>query len=294
MPQIFTWTAAVFYAILPAIFWLIIWYKKDSLQPEPKTMILRAFFLGMLGVLPFFGIQFMLQDSSHLISLWEILQTKYFLLSTFFFVLVLAGLEEFFKHFSVVCMGRKLDIYFDQIVDGIVYSVSAALGFAFMENVVYFANALMLDGISPSFLRIFIFRSFGTMLGHTIFSGIFGYFWGHARLSHTVCKKERRMHFPHWHNALQTLELHIIFHHILHHHSTKTHHHRRRDLVREAFFLATFVHTVFNLLIIFEIFGTTLTPLIAPFLLLGFLYLSHQFLIKQNIKIWKIPKPKRV
>src|SRR6185503_4071224 len=112
MPLFFSWITAVFFALLPALFWLVIWYKKDYVQPEPKGLVAKAFFFGMLGIIPFLGIQFMVENSPNLTFLWQVFSHKSFFLSTFFLTLTLAALEEFIKHFSVLGLGSKLSVYF--------------------------------------------------------------------------------------------------------------------------------------------------------------------------------------
>jgi RsiW-degrading membrane proteinase PrsW (M82 family) len=289
MPQQILIAIAIITAFLPALFWLFIWYKKDSVQPEPKRMIVLAFFFGVLGILPFFGIKFMLKQSPTLLELWGDLSTHSFFLSTLFLTILLAGLEEFVKHFSVLRLGKYLDVYFDQIVDGVVYSVSAALGFAFAENIVYFVNILLFTGISPDFWSVFLFRSFGTMVGHTIFSGIFGYFWAYAFFSKKIATRHSESVSHLWNftkSFFETIRFHIIRRHILIGRPS-AHRHEKADLLREAFLLATLLHTIFNLLLGMEIFGKMLTPLIVPLLIGGFVWISGKFLMKENVKIMK-------
>ena len=47
-------------AFLPALFWLFIYYKKDSQDPEPKRVIVKAFLVGALFALPFLGLRFVM------------------------------------------------------------------------------------------------------------------------------------------------------------------------------------------------------------------------------------------
>jgi len=284
MSELWNWILAIFFALLPAIFWLMIWYRKDFVQPEPKEMVIKAFLCGMLGVIPFFGIQFMLEHSPNLLSIWGVFAQKSFLLSTLLLTFCLATLEEGVKYFSVLGLGKKLDKYFDQIVDGIVYCVSAALGFAFMENVLYFGHALLFVGISAQFWEVFMFRSFGTMLGHAIFSGIFGFFWGYALFSfrHAAQGTAHMSRHTFW----DTLRFRIIFERVLPDKPLKRSDGTERDLIREAFLFAVVLHLIFNLLLTFQVFGRALTPFIVPILIVGFLYLSHQFAVKRNTQIW--------
>jgi len=278
-------------AILPAFFWLIIFFKKDSAQPEPKKMIFRTFFLGIFSVIPFFGINFALEKSPNLQFFFDYLSQKIVFIEIII-IFLLAFLEEIAKHFAVLRLGSSLKIYFDQIVDGIIYSVSAALGFAFAENFFYFWQAgKFFDFSDTEFWVIFGFRSFGTMLGHVIFSGIFGFFWGHAFLSTAVAKKHNFSVRKFFSKIFQTLKFHIIFRHILISRPSLRGH-EKSDLVREALFLATIIHAFFNFFIETEIFGKKLTKLIVPILVFGFVFLGKQFLVPRNVKILKPIKKK--
>ena len=56
MQEFFIYAQAFIFALSPALFWLWIWYTKDSKEKEPKKLVFRAFFFGALAILPFFGI----------------------------------------------------------------------------------------------------------------------------------------------------------------------------------------------------------------------------------------------
>lgn len=281
----FQWIFVIFSALLPALFWLVIWYQKDSADPEPKRMILRAFFLGMLGVVPFLVLRIMLDQSPNLLEFWRFFEHKSLWVSSIILAILLAGLEEFVKHFSVLRLGKSYNVHFDQILDGVIYSVSAALGFAFVENVVYFCTVLWSIGITSDFWSIFLFRSFGTMLGHTIFSGIFGYFWGYAFFSRKIVPKHSESVSHLWKRILASLRFHIIFAHIFRGRPSQQQY-EKSDLVREGFLLATLVHAVFNVLLMSEIFGKNTTVLVVPLLLIGLMWISRRFLVAKNVRIW--------
>lgn len=280
--------SAVFFALAPALLWLTFWYRKDKIEPEPKKLIIKAFLFGVMGIMPFLGMRYALENSSALLEIWDLFAAKTFYLSVVLITVFAAFLEESVKHFAAMRLGKSLKIEFNQIVDGIIYSVSAALGFAFAENVIYFINALFFVGISPDFWSVFAFRSLGTMLGHTIFSGIFGFFWGYAFLSLSITPRHTLSVTYFWHRLTETLRFHIIISHILRGRPSG-HGHEKRELVTEALLLATIVHTLFNLLIKSEFLGQSLTFLVVPILLGGLLWLSKIFLEKKNVKIWENP-----
>ncbi len=154
-------------AFAPGIFWLWFYYRQDRYEPEPKMWIVKVFVLGMLVVIPaaiaeaLVGKIFPFLEGKGLISI---------LLYSF---LVIAPIEEYAKYLAV-----KKSVYktleFDEITDGIIYSATAALGFASLENLFY-----MIDlGAS-----VMIVRAPLSTLGHVLFSGMWGYYLGLAKFS---------------------------------------------------------------------------------------------------------------
>lgn len=277
----------IVFALLPALLWLILWYKKDKKQPEPKRMVALAFFMGILAVIPFFLLEWQWENSPNLQSLWSRFSSQFLYLPGIIMVIFFAFLEESLKQFAVLRLGKKLRIHFDQIIDGIVYAVAAGLGFAFAENIFYFFALLDFYSVSDSALwNVIAFRSMGTTLGHALFSGIFGLFWGHAFLSKKVANKHTYSVSRFFVRFFETLRFHIIFSHILKSHPSLKGH-ESADLVREALLLSVLLHAVFNLFLKTEILGIRLTPFVAPLLLLVFLFLSSRFVIPRNIKIMK-------
>ena len=107
--------------LAPGIFWLWYFYRKDKLEPEPKHLIIKTFFLGMVSAVPAI-----------------ILETPFKgLLLT---VIAAPVIEEYLKYFVV-----RRTIYnhaeFDEPMDGIIYAAAAALGFASAENTLYLLTA---------------------------------------------------------------------------------------------------------------------------------------------------------
>lgn len=240
-------------------------------------MIFRAFFWGMIVALPFFLLQWELSFSPHLLTLWSDFSKKTFFLPPFLFAFFLAFSEEAVKHFAVLRLGKSLHLYFDQITDGVIYSVAAALGFAVIENIAYFLSALTYFSLdSLSLWKIVIFRSIATMFAHTLFSGIFGLFWGYAFCNKSITPKHTYSVSHFLKNIFWTFHFHIIFSHILRGRPSK-HGHEKADLIREALLLATLLHTLFNLFLSTDIFGKSMLILIPPFLLTLFVFLVHQF-----------------
>ncbi len=157
--------------IAPAVFWSVYFYYKDRFQPEPIRNIGIAYMLGLItaygcvkfyGLLPLIGIP---EDPSAMMESHR--------LQFFFYSLGVIGLiEELFKFLPFILIILKLKA-FDEKIDGIVYASTIALGFASVENIYYLAH---LEG-----LELFG-RAFASPLTHTIFSSIWGYTVGKARI----------------------------------------------------------------------------------------------------------------
>ncbi|MEE9275404.1 MAG: PrsW family glutamic-type intramembrane protease [bacterium] len=153
-------------AFAPGLFWLWFFYRKDKIEPEPKILIIKVFFWGMVAVFP--------------VSLIE----TPFAGSQFLLVVIAAPvIEEFAKYFVV-----RWSIYnnpeFDEPMDGIVYAAAAALGFASTENAFYLLSA---GRSSPSpagaVLSVFVIRSLLAVPGHVLFSTMWGCALGWAKFS---------------------------------------------------------------------------------------------------------------
>lgn len=273
------------FAFLPSFVWLVFWYRKDKKEPEPKRMVALAFVFGILAVLPLLAVRWQLEYSPNLMQTVVSFSRLLPIIALLAGAIVLALLEESLKHFATLRLGKKLHIEFDQIVDGVIYSVAAALGFAFAENLFYFLTLLQYYSLAdPSLWTIIAFRGFGTTLGHALFSGIFGLFWGHAFLSKSVTPRHSYSVSRFFHRSFETLRLHIIFRHILKDRPS-IRGHEKADLVREALILATLIHALFNIFVGLEVFGQVLTPFVVPLLLLVSVFLSRQFLVPRNVTI---------
>jgi hypothetical protein len=76
--------------------------------------------------------------------------------------------EEFFKGLAVFGMFFFLRRQFDGVVDGVIYATFAALGFAAIENIIYYSNAAREEALGHA----------GVLAGTVVVRGILGP-WGH-------------------------------------------------------------------------------------------------------------------
>jgi len=161
-------------ALAPGLIWLIFFLGEDR-RPEPKKMILKVFLLGMLSTFPIIILSVGLADLMVLLGLpWS-------LIISINIVFIAAITEEIVKYLVVKFSVLKSSEC-DEPIDLMIYAITAALGFATLENVLFLFPGLdVLWGGTPflHFQQLFIgsvarFIS-GTFL-HALASGIMGYF----------------------------------------------------------------------------------------------------------------------
>jgi RsiW-degrading membrane proteinase PrsW (M82 family) len=157
--------------IAPAIFWIFYFYYKDRFQPEPIIYLGLAYIFGLFTafacsrfytILPIIGLP---DDPSFMME-------NHGIQFLFYSIGVTGVVEEFFKFLPFLIIIARFKS-FDEKVDGIIYASVIALGFASYENMGYlvYMSGFELFG-----------RAVASPLTHTIFSSIWGYTAGKARI----------------------------------------------------------------------------------------------------------------
>lgn len=146
--------------ILPAILWLWFWLREDRLHPEPRLRIGLCFVAGMIAVLLVYPIQ---KYTLEIFGIFSI-----------FTVVVWAAIEEIAKYFAAsVSALRSSD--FDEPIDGMIYMITAALGFSALENVFFIFGPLMEGNVMES-LATGNMRFIGASVLHIASSAMVGFF----------------------------------------------------------------------------------------------------------------------
>jgi len=124
------------------------WYKfcswQDRAEPEPKKLLLKTFFLGVLAAFLialfeyYLGQVFLGPNAKDVLTITNLENHSIGLAG--FILLASAGfIEETGKFlFLKGYIYDKTD--FNQIADGVFYAISLALGFSFLENIFYFID----------------------------------------------------------------------------------------------------------------------------------------------------------
>ena len=257
-------------ACFPAYIWGYIFYKK---QPEPRKWVAKTFIVGILSVVPIMLYKFMWQWfpalnvflytdglNQDILGFTNLIYLPLGVLLAFMFVGVL---EEYMKNVVVRVTDRSNLRHID---DAIEFCVIAALGFAFVENMMYFFYIWTYQGFSSLFIS-FNFRSVFSTFAHIFFSGIFGYFYGVAHFAKPILQEEMRQ------NRHPFLK---IFHRIVHLKATPLF---AEEKLVEGLIVAMGLHAFFN---VFLEMGWTF--MILPYLVGGYMLLTYLFRKKENHK----------
>lgn len=153
----------LFLAVIPSLLLLLYFYRKDKLKPEPPKLIWKTFALGLVAVIPAAAIELVAA---------RLLLTKPGLFAIFIEAFIVTALVEELCKFGTVKLYVFKKAEFDEVTDGIIYTVAASLGFAMLENLMYSFG-------SPVVLLV---RGITSVPLHATASGIMGYFIGLSKM----------------------------------------------------------------------------------------------------------------
>lgn len=158
---------AISLGILPALVWIFFYLQEDP-HPEPKRLILLTFIVGSLMAVPVLIFQLLTQDALNFFNIKAIIIS----------IIALALIEEIFKFVAAFWVINK-NPEFNEPIDAMIYLITAALGFATIENILIMGNifsltsaASLTTAVSTSALRFI-----GATLLHALASGLLGYYW---------------------------------------------------------------------------------------------------------------------
>lgn len=153
-----TLVIAFFGGIIPSLLWLWFWLKEDEEHPEPKRLLAIVFVMGMIAVVVVLPIQKFIQNS----------------VSSYDSQLILwASAEEILKYLAVLVILYKTNNA-NEPVDWPIYLITAALGFAALENMLFLLKIFPSSIGTTLSLSTGNLRFLGANLLHAISSGIVG------------------------------------------------------------------------------------------------------------------------
>ncbi len=197
----------VLLAAIPIGFYLWFFLKKDR---EPRRVVIKTFAIGCFSVVPLSLMQYFFANNPSF-NIYDMIHNNVSsaVLMWGLMYLFIGATEEYAKHLVVRIIDHK-DRAFHRIVDGIEMSLIAALGFSFIEHIVYFIAIYNRGGWSE-LLVPFIFRATLTTLAHATFSAIYGYYYGRSRFQKDFVTKQRTV----FQGLLIAMVLHGIFNTLL-------------------------------------------------------------------------------
>ncbi|OGI82634.1 hypothetical protein A3I95_01345 [Candidatus Nomurabacteria bacterium RIFCSPLOWO2_02_FULL_44_12] len=143
--------------IVPSLLWLWFWMRQEGDKPEPKGLLTVIFILGMAATILVLPVQKFIQthvDSSS----WKLIDW--------------AAAEELVKFIAVVLVLYKSN-QIDEATDWPIYLITAALGFAALENALFLLKPIHLGQATVGLLTGQL-RFLGSTLLHAVTSGIVG------------------------------------------------------------------------------------------------------------------------
>lgn len=162
------------YALLggfvPALFWLWFWLHERQKHNEPRRVIAKVFLLGMIAVFISYILQriiagYLTYNASNLGILEIDTQIHAHPLLTFIYVII----EETVKFGAAYVIAFRTKV-FNEPIDAFVYLMTAALGFAAMENTLYLIQPL-LEGQTIETIVTGYMRFIGSSVLHVTTSG---------------------------------------------------------------------------------------------------------------------------
>lgn len=153
-------------AVAPAILVLRIFIRWD-LFPEPTRVILYTFLWGMASVVPVLLVGFFFFETLENIAdpFWGPVAVAF----------LGAAIPEELTKFAVLFFFCMRHSHFDEPMDGLVYGMTASLGFAALENIFY------LMGAGEGWIEVALVRAFLSVPSHGLDGAIMGFFAALAR-----------------------------------------------------------------------------------------------------------------
>lgn len=157
-------------AITPGVAFGLIFYLFDRHDREPIRVLLKVFVLGIISVIPTIIVENLLMSFNIFGGV----------LGAFYTAFIVAGFTEEFMKRRVVLKSVFYNPVFNEKLDGIVYCVMSALGFATIENIMYVVFRF------SDVESIGLYRAILSVPAHMLFAVTMGYYLSLAKFSSTL------------------------------------------------------------------------------------------------------------
>ncbi len=164
-------------SLLPCILWLWYFATRSPYKRPPLRLIVTTFSLGCASTLLAFPLNLVGQ-----LLFWNWVESSQ--LSRILMLFLIVGPIEELAKLVVVYAWAYRQPEFDEPLDGVIYSTTAALGFAAVENVIYLAQS------SP---LLVLLRGPLSNPGHALFSSLWGLSLSRAKAAPNIAGQRLRI-----------------------------------------------------------------------------------------------------
>lgn len=175
-------------AVTPGIALGLIFYLFDRHDREPIRVLLKVFMLGIISVIPTIIVENLLISFNIFGGIFGAAYTAF----------IVAGFTEEYMKRRVVLKHVYNNPVFNEKLDGIVYCVMSALGFATIENIMYVVFRF------SDVESIGLYRAILSVPAHMLFAVTMGYYLSLAKFSATL--EQNRYYFK------KSLTIPVILH----------------------------------------------------------------------------------
>lgn len=155
---------------VPGLFWLWFWLHEKHKHKEPRSIIIKVFLLGMLAVF----VSYVLQKSISMYIMGKamsigVVDFENQIGANHTMTLIYVIIEEMTKFGAAYVIAFKTKV-FDEPIDAFIYLMTAAVGFAAMENMLYLVQPIMQGAALESIITGHM-RFIGSSVLHVASSG---------------------------------------------------------------------------------------------------------------------------
>lgn len=178
-------------AVVPAFFLVWHYYRQTKNKAEDRALVIKVFLIGVLSIVPICTLEIIVSKLNQYYN-WS----RFYY--SFFDAFIVAGLCEEYMKLAII----KIFVYnnprFRKIIDGIIYTIIASLGFACIENIMY---------VIPNTWETGVVRGITAVPLHAVASGTMGYYIGLAKFSLDKKEESRLINIGLW----QAIMIHGLY-----------------------------------------------------------------------------------
>ncbi len=205
----FAFSLSIF-LIIVVLFSFFLWgflkNKSSIFKIYIKNILVFLVFIFLLSIFLFL-LWFLLKnfdfDIRNSISFWNIIFDTFKLI--IFYYVIVAFIEEASKHFNFL---QSSIFYIKSVKDWVLYAIFVALGFSFIENMLYLYNYYITYWLSWELLKLYFYRSAFSVMVHVLSSSVMAYYFSKA----LILYRWKDLSFPYLKIFTTGLIISIILH----------------------------------------------------------------------------------